>query len=61
MYLNYDVPSQAKAMAEMARWLMQTGAKVPVDAKGFLYSRLTPITKESASIPGTCWTLGKIR
>ena len=61
MYLNYDVPSQAKAMAEMARWLMQTGTKVPVDAKGFLYSRLTPITKETAAIPGTCWTLGKMR
>jgi len=60
-YLNYDVPSQAKAMANLARWLIQTGDKVPVDAKGFLYSRLTPITKETAAIPGTCWTLGKIR
>lgn len=60
-YLNYDVPTQAKSMAEMARWLMQTGSKVPVDAKGFLYSRLTPITKENASVPGTCWQLGKIR
>lgn len=61
MYLNYDVPTQAKAMAEMARWLMQAGDKVPADAKGFLYSRLTPITKETAAIPGTCWTLGQIK
>jgi ribose transport system substrate-binding protein len=61
MYLSYDVPSQAKAMAETARWLMQTGNKVPVDAKGYLYSRLTPITKESAAVPGTCWTLGKMK
>lgn len=61
MYMNYDVPNQAKAMADMARWLMQTGNKVPADAKGFLYSRLTPITKENASIAGTCWTLGKMK
>ncbi len=60
-YLNYDVPSQAKAMAGLARWLIQAGDIVPVDAKGFLYSRLTPITKETAAIPGTCWTLGKIK
>jgi len=60
-YLNYDVPTQAKAMAELARWLIQAGDKVPVDAKGFLYSRVTPITKETASIPGTCWTLGQMR
>lgn len=61
MYLNYDVPTQAKAMANMARWLIQTGNKVPADAKGFLYSRLTPITKETAVIPGTCWTLGQMK
>lgn len=61
MYLNYDVPGQAKAMAELARWLIQAGKKVPADAKGFNYSRLTAITKENASIPGTCWQLGKIR
>jgi ribose transport system substrate-binding protein len=61
MYLNYDVPTQAKAMANMARWLIQTGKKVPADAKGFLYSRLTPITKATAAIPGTCWQLGAIR
>lgn len=61
MYLNYDVPSQAKAMAELARWMIQAGSKVPADAKGFNYSRLTPITKENASTPGTCWQLGKIR
>jgi len=60
-YLSYDVPSQAKAMAEMARWLVQTGNKVPVDAKGYLYSRLTPITKENAAVPGTCWTLGQMK
>lgn len=60
-YLNYDVPSQAKVMAELARWLIQAGDKVPVDAKGFLYSRVVPITKESAVIPGTCWELGKIK
>lgn len=60
-YLSYDVPSQAKAMAELARWLMQTGDKVPADAKGFLYSRLTPITKEMAAQPGTCWTLGQMK
>lgn len=61
MYLNYDVPTQAKAMANMARWLIQTGNKVPSDAKGFLYSRLTPITKETAALPGTCWTLGAMK
>jgi ribose transport system substrate-binding protein len=60
MYLSYDVPSQAKAMAELARWLIQTGNKVPPEAKGFSYSRLTQITKESAAIPGTCWTLGQM-
>lgn len=61
MYLNYDVPAMAKSMANMARWLIQTGDKVPADAKGFLYSRLTPITKETAKLPGTCWELGKIK
>lgn len=61
MYLNYDVPNQAKAMAELARWLIQAGNKVPATAKGFNYSRLTQITKENASVPGTCWQLGKMR
>lgn len=61
MYLNYDVPGQAKAMAELARWLIQAGNKVPADAKGFNYSRLTMITKENASVPGTCWQLGKMK
>ena len=61
MYLNYDVPGQAKAMAELARWLIQAGKKVPADAKGFNYSRLTMITKENASAPGTCWELGKMK
>ena len=61
LYLNYDVPTQAKAMANMARWLIQTKGKVPADAKGFLYSRLTPITKETAGVPGTCWTLGAMK
>lgn len=61
MYLNYDVPNQAKAMAELARWLIQAGNKVPANAKGFNYSRVTQITKENASVPGTCWQLGKMR
>lgn len=61
MYLNYDVPSQAKAMAEMAKWLMQAGDKVTTDAKGYLYSRLIPITKETAAMAGTCWTLGEMK
>jgi ribose transport system substrate-binding protein len=61
MYLSYDVPSQAKAMAELARWLIQAGDKVPPEAKGFSYSRLTEITKEKAAIPGTCWTLGEMK
>ncbi len=60
MYFSYDVPSQAKAMATMVRWLIQTNSEVGTNAKGYLYSRLTPITKETAAIPGTCWTLGKM-
>jgi ribose transport system substrate-binding protein len=59
MYLSYDVPGQAKAMATMTKWLLQAGDKAK-DGKGVLYSTLTPITKQSASIPGTCWTLGKM-
>ncbi len=55
---SYDVPSQAGSMVTMIKWLLQSGVK-PGTAKGSIYTTLIPITKENASLPGTCWSLGK--
>ena len=55
---SYDVPSQAGSMVTMIKWLLQSGVK-PGAAKGSIYTTLIPITKENASLPGTCWSLNK--
>jgi ABC-type sugar transport system substrate-binding protein len=56
--ISYDVPTQARTMAAMIKWLLQAGVK-PGSARGSIYTTLIPITKENASAPGTCWTLEK--
>jgi ribose transport system substrate-binding protein len=56
--LSYDVPTQASNMAAMIKWLLVSGIK-PGTAKASIYTTLIPITKENASVDGTCWTLGK--
>lgn len=56
-YLSYDVPTQASDMAAMIKWLVQGGVKAGA-AKQNIYSTLMPITKQKASLEGTCWKLG---
>jgi ribose transport system substrate-binding protein len=56
--ISYDVPAQAGSMVTMIKWLLQSGVK-PGSAKGSIYTTLIPITKENASLPGTCWALNK--
>ena len=54
--VSYDVPTQASNMAAMIKWLVQGGMK-PGVAKQNIYTTLIPITKDNASIEGTCWKL----
>ena len=54
--VSYDVPTQASNMAAMIKWLVQGGMK-PGAAKQNIYTTLIPITKDNASIEGTCWKL----
>jgi ribose transport system substrate-binding protein len=54
--LSYDVPTQASNMAAMIKWLVQGGMK-PGVAKQNIYTTLIPITKDNASVEGTCWKL----
>ena len=54
--ISYDVPTQASNMAAMIKWLVQGGVK-PGAAKQNIYTTLIPITKENASLDGTCWKL----
>ena len=54
--VSYDVPTQASNMAAMIKWLVQGGLK-PGAVKQNIYTTLIPITKENASIEGTCWKL----
>ena len=54
--LSYDVPGQATSIASAIKWLLQSDGKAN-GAKGSVYMTLKPITKENASLPGTCWTL----
>jgi ribose transport system substrate-binding protein len=57
--LSYDVPTQAKNMAAVIKWLISSGEK-PGEAKGLMYTHLIPITQENASDPQTCWSLDKM-
>jgi simple sugar transport system substrate-binding protein/ribose transport system substrate-binding protein len=54
--VSYDVPTQAADMAAMIKWLLQGGVK-PGAARQNIYTTLIPITKENASVEGTCWKL----
>ena len=54
--LSYDVPAQAISMASSIKWLLQNPGKTSGE-KGSVYTALKPITKDNASLPGTCWTL----
>jgi len=54
--LSYDVPTQASNMAAMIKWLVQGGLK-PGAVKQNIYTTLIPITKDNASLEGTCWKL----
>jgi len=54
--ISYDVPTQASDMAAMIKWLVQGGVK-PGAAKQNIYTTLVPITKDNASVEGTCWKL----
>lgn len=54
--LSYDVPAQAMSISSAIKWLLQNPGKTN-DAKGSVYMTLKPITKENASLPGTCWSL----
>lgn len=56
--LSYDVPTQAIAMADLSKWLLQAGGSVG-DSKGSIYTTLKPITAANARQPGMCWLLGK--
>jgi ribose transport system substrate-binding protein len=56
--LSYDVPTQARDLAAMVKWLLSSGMK-PGSYKGLIYTTLIPITKENADGEGTCWTLDK--
>lgn len=55
---SYDAMQQGRDMAEMATWMLQSGLK-PGQAHGSFYSPLRPITKDTASLSGTCWKLGR--
>lgn len=54
--ISYDVPTQASNMAAMIKWLVQNGLKAG-QARQNIYTTLIPITKDNASVDGTCWKL----
>ena len=56
--LSYDVPTQARDLAGIIKWLLSSGLK-PGSYKGLNYTTLVPITKENAGSEGTCWSLDK--
>lgn len=56
MDISYDVPTQAADMSAMIKWLLQGGVK-PGAAKQNIYTTLIPVTKDNASLDGTCWKL----
>lgn len=56
MDISYDVPTQAADMSAMIKWLLQNGVK-PGAAKQNIYTTLIPVTKDNASLDGTCWKL----
>lgn len=57
--LSYDVPTQASNMAAIIKWLVSSN-QTPGEYKGSMYTKLVPITKENASLEGTCWSLDKM-
>ena len=56
MDISYDVPTQAADMSAMIKWLLQGGVK-PGAVKQNIYTTLIPVTRDNASLDGTCWKL----
>jgi ribose transport system substrate-binding protein len=58
--LSYDVPTQAKQMAGLIKYLLSSGVK-PGSIKGSSYTTLIPITKENAESETACWNLADLK
>jgi ribose transport system substrate-binding protein len=56
--LSYDVPTQAKQIAALIKYLLSSGTK-PGDTKGLAYSTLVHVTKNNAD--KACWKLSDLK
>ena len=56
--LSYDVPTQAKQIAALIKYLLSSGTK-PGDTKGLTYSTLVHVTKDNAD--KACWKLSDLK
>lgn len=56
LHIMYSVPDQAKTIASMVKWLVQSDI-APGSVNGSIYSSLTTLRKGETA--GACWALGQ--